>query len=108
MSDRQNEAVAMLQKQLQELDAVEKETVTESLNTMRGTEQVRQWKARTVPLIAQHLGPAAAGSFADAKPGPSFTNDLFEEFSDEVEVYRAAIRRLMKEARSPGTKGDPA
>jgi hypothetical protein len=98
----------MLQKQLQELDAVEKETVTKSLNTMRGIEQVRQWKARTVPLIAQHLGPASAQSFADTKPGPSFTHDLFEEFSDEVEVYRSAIRKLMQEARSPGTKGNPA
>jgi hypothetical protein len=108
MADRPNATLAMLQKQLQELDAVEKETVTESLNTMRGIEQVHQWKARTVPLIAQHLGPAAAKSFADTKPGPSFTNDLFEEFSDEVEIYRATLRKLMKEARSPGTKGSPA
>jgi hypothetical protein len=90
----------MLQKQLQELDTVEKETVTESLNTMRGAEQVHQWKARTVPLIAQHLGPAAAKSFADTKPGPSFTNDLYEEFSDEVEVYRTAINRLIAELKS--------
>jgi len=108
MSDQPHAALAMLQKQLQELDAVEKETVMESLNTMRGTEQIHKWKARTVPLIAQHLGPASAQSFADTKPGPSFTNDLFEEFSDEVEVYRSAIRKLMKEVRSSGTKGGPA
>jgi len=97
MSDQPNEALAMLQKQLQELDAIERKTVTENLNTVGGTEQVHKWKARTVPLIAQHVGPTAAGFFADTKPGPSFTNDMFEEFSDEVEVYRAAIRKLMKE-----------
>ncbi|MGH7259906.1 MAG: hypothetical protein ACREI9_04410 [Nitrospiraceae bacterium] len=108
MTDSHNAALDMLQQQLKELDAVEKKTVTENLNTVGGTEQVHKWKARTVPLIAQHLGPAAAKLFVDTKPGPSFTNDLFEEFSDEVEVYRSAIRKLMKEAQSPGTKGGPA
>ncbi len=101
-------ALDMLQRQLNELDAVEKKTVTENLNTVGGTEQVHKWKARTVPLIAQHLGPAAANSFADTKPGPSFTNDMFEEFSDEVEVYRSALRKLMKDVPSPGAKGGPA
>lgn len=97
MSDQRTTALAMLQKQLQELDAIEKETVTESLNTVRGTEQVRQWKARTVALIAQRIGPESAQSLANTKPGPSFTHDLFEEFSDEVELYRSAVRTLMKE-----------
>lgn len=96
MSDQLNTALALLQKQLAELDAIEKEAVTESMNTMGATERVHKWKARTVPLIAQHFGPQAAKRFADTKPGPSFTNDLFEEFSDEVDVYRAAIRALMK------------
>ena len=89
-------ARAALEAQLQELAAVEKKTLTEHLNTVRGIEEVHKWKARTAALIAQHLGPAAAKSFADTKPGPSFTNDLFEEFSDEVEVYRTSLRALMK------------
>lgn len=97
MPDQHNAVLAMLQKQLQELDAIEKETVTESMNTVRGTEQVHQWKARTVALIAQQMGPEAAQSLANTKPGPSFTHDLFEEFSDEVEVYRSAVRKLLKE-----------
>ncbi len=108
MSDLPNAALDMLQRQLKELDTVEKETVTKSLNTVGGTEQLHKWKARTVPLVAQYLGPAAAKSFAETKPGPSFTNDMFEEFSDEVEVYRAAIRKLMKDVQSPGAKAGPA
>ena len=103
MSDQLNAALAMLQKQIAELDAIEKEAVTQSLNTVGATERVHQWKARTAPLIAKHLGSAAAKSFADTKPGPSFTNDLFEEFSDEVDVYRTAIRALIKEARQAGS-----
>jgi hypothetical protein len=108
MSDQLNTALNMLQKQLAELDAIEKEAVTQSLNTMGATERVHHWKARTAPLIAQHLSEAAARRFADTKPGPSFTNDLFEEFSDEVDVYRTAIRALMKDVQSSGTKGDQA
>ncbi len=102
MSDQLNTARNMLQQQLAELDAIEKDTVTAHLNTIRGIEDVQKWKARTAPLIAQHLGAAAAKRFADTKPGPSFTNDLFEEFSDEVDVYRTAIRALIKEARQAG------
>jgi hypothetical protein len=102
MSDQLNTALAMLQKQLAELDAIEKEAVTQSLNTVGATERVHQWKARTAPLIAQQLGADAAKRFADTKPGPSFTNDLFEEFSDEVDVYRTAIRAFIKEARQAG------
>jgi hypothetical protein len=101
-------AAAMLEAQLKELDAIEKDTVTAHLNTIRGIEDVQKWKARTAPLIAQHLGAAAAKRFAETKPGPSFTNDLFEEFSDEVDVYRTAIRALIKEARQAGPASGPA
>jgi hypothetical protein len=86
----------MFQKQIAELDAIEKEAVTESMNTVGATERVHKWKARTVALIAQQVGPEAARPLADAKPGPSFTNDLFEEFSDEVELYRERLRALIK------------
>jgi hypothetical protein len=101
-------AITMLETQLKELDAIEKEAVTQSLNTVGATERVHQWKARTAPLIAQHLSAAAARRFTDTKPGPSFTNDLFEEFSDEVEVYRTAIRALINEARQTGPVSGPA
>ena len=101
-------AVTMLEMQLKELDAIEKEAVTQSLNTMGATERVHQWKARTAPLIAKHLSEAAAKRFADTKPGPSFTNDLFEEFSDEVDVYRTAIRALITEARQAGPASGPS
>lgn len=87
---------ALLETQLKELDAIEKEAVTESMNTVGATERVHKWRARTVALIAQQMGPEAARPLADAKPGPSFTNDLFEEFSDEVELYRQHLRTLIK------------
>jgi len=95
MPNQMDAARIMLEKQLQELDAIEREAVTQTLNTVRGTEAVRTWKARTVALIAQHMSREAAQSLANTTPGPSFTHDLFEEFSDEVELYRSAVRALM-------------
>ncbi|MBM4120335.1 MAG: hypothetical protein ACKOBZ_00385 [Nitrospira sp.] len=87
----------LLEAQLKELDAIEKETATQNMNTMRGLEFVHAWKVQAVALISQHVSPQAAKRLADAKPGPSFTNDLFEEFADEVDVYRQAVRAVMKE-----------
>jgi len=101
-----NAAVTMLEAQLKELDAIEQDTVTH-LNTIRGIEDMQKWKARTAPLIAQQLGAVAAKRFTETKPGPSFTNDLFEEFSDEVDVYRTAIRTLITEARQAGPASGP-
>ncbi len=87
---------AALEAQLKALDAIEKEATTQSMNTVRGVEEVHKWKAHTMALIAQQAGPQAARPLADARPGPSFTNDLFEEFSDEVDVYRQAVRAIIK------------
>lgn len=108
MSDQPNAVRAMLEAQLRELDAIEKEAVTQSMNTVGATEQVHKWKARTAALIAKQLSPQAAQPLVDARPGPSFTNDLFEEFSDEVELYRSAVRAVLKDLRAAGPTSGPA
>ena len=83
----QNAAVEIVERQIQELDTVFKEA-SKDINTVRGSERVAAWKKRTVPLLAQHVGQKQAQLFAMTKPGPSFTRDLDEELSDEVELYR--------------------
>lgn len=94
--DRQKAALELIQRQLKELDQIVKET-SASLNTVRGTEKVEQWKKQTVPLLAQQIGQAEAQRFADTHPGPSFTSDLFEEFTDRADTYRTALEALAKE-----------
>lgn len=108
MSTQPNAVRALLEAQLKELDAIEKEAVTQSMNTVGATELVHKWKARTVALMAKQLGPQAAKPLADARPGPSFTNDLFEEFSDEVELYRSAVRAVLKDLPAAGPASGPA
>ncbi|HKN88332.1 MAG TPA: hypothetical protein VJV04_15815 [Nitrospiraceae bacterium] len=99
----QHAAVEMIERQIQELDAVLQEA-SKDINTVRGSERVAAWKKRTVPLLAQHVGQKQAQLFAMTKPGPSFTRDLDEELSDEVELYRDFLRTLIKQLKmaNPG------
>ena len=97
----QNAALEMLERQIQELDAVFKEA-SKDINTVRGSERVAAWKKRTVPLQAEHVGQKEAQQFVMTKPGPSFTRDLDEELSDEVDLYRSFLTALVKRLKTSG------
>lgn len=99
----QNKAAAldMIQRQLKELDAIYKQA-SEDLNTVAGNERVEQWKKRTVPLLSQFVGQKEAQQFLNTYPGPSFTNDLLEELSDNIEVYRNFLVKLSEQLKKSG------
>lgn len=84
---------AVVRQQIQELDALAKQTL-QDLNTVAGAERVVKWKARTVALITDTVSPQEGQKFSSVLPGPSFTNDLVEEFSDLIECYRAPLLAL--------------
>ena len=98
MSDRVTSALDMVGRLIKELDAIVKQG-TEDLNTVAATERMAKWKLRTVPLLAEHVGPNEAKRFADIHPGPSFTNDLLEELNDDAEVYRNFLVSLAAEIK---------
>lgn len=100
MSERV-QALEMIQEQIKELDAILKRAGSD-LNTVGGSERVAKWKVRTIPLIAAHLGQQDAQRFSDTRPGPSFTNDLLEELSDEVEIYRSFLVSLAEKVNKAG------
>ena len=96
MANQSGAADSMLQKQLKELDQIFQETM-ETLNTVAGAERVAKWKARTVMLITESLGQAEGRKFAALQPGPSFTNDLVEEFTDLIDYFRTPLADLAKQ-----------
>ncbi len=98
MSQSVKAALDMLEQQVKELDVLFAQAGSD-LNTVAGVERVAKWKTRTTPLIAQHLGPKEAQRFANTRQGPSFTNDLLEELSDEVDVYRSVLTAMVKELK---------
>lgn len=99
-------AAAIIDQQVKELDAIATRTI-QDFNTTLGTERVGQWKIRTVALLQQHAGQAEADGLARKTAGMAFTNDLIEEFSDEVECYRSYLVTLAKRLRTtaPHTTG---
>ena len=95
MTNQSDSAYHMLQKQLKELDTIFQETM-ETLNTVSGTERVAKWKTRTVALITESLGQKEGQKFAALQPGPSFTNDIVEEFTDLIDYFRTPLADLAK------------
>ncbi len=97
----QKAALEILERQIQELDAIFKEAAAD-LNTVRGGERIAAWKKRTIPVLAQHVGQKEAQQFSLTTAGPSFTHDLVEELSDEVDVYRSFLTSLAKRLKTSG------
>ena len=96
MTNQTGVARDMLQKQLRELDQIFQDTM-ETLNTVAGTERVAKWKTRTSALITESMGQKEGQKFATLQPGPSFTNDLVEEFTDLTDYFRAPLADLAKQ-----------
>jgi hypothetical protein len=90
----------MLRRQSAGLESIF-ERAQQDLNAVRGSERVIQWKARTVTLLAEHLGHEAAQRLGSRQAGPSFSQDLLEELSEEVETYRTVLLALAKELDQP-------
>jgi hypothetical protein len=88
--------VSIVLQQLKELESIASQTL-QDLNTVAGAERITKWKAQTASLISNSVGHQQGTVFADIHPGPSFTNDLVEEFSDLVDCYRAPLLALVKQ-----------
>ena len=108
MTNQSGAAYAMIQKQLKELDQIFQETM-ETLNTVAGAERMAKWKARTSVLITESLGQKEGQKFAALQPGPSFTNDFVEEFTDLTDYFKIPLTDLAKklaQAAPPSSSGN--
>lgn len=103
MSPDMSKGLTVVRQQIEELDTLARQTL-QDLNTVAGTERVAKWKERTVALITTTVGPLEGQAIARIQPGPSFTNDMVEEFTDLVECYRSPLVILVKRlAQAPPT-----
>jgi hypothetical protein len=68
---------------------------------------VAKWKATTTALITESIGQKEGQKFAALQPGPSFTNDLVEEFTDLIDYFRTPLAHLAKQLAKtpPGLSG---
>ena len=95
MTHHSAQGLAVVQQQIAELDALLKHT-TQDLNTVAGSERVAKWRIKTAALLMDAVGQEEGKKFAGIQPGPSFTNDLLEEFTDLVDCYRTPLTALAK------------
>jgi hypothetical protein len=98
MTDDVKRGLVLVQEQLKELDTIFQETM-ETLNTVAGVERVAKWKVKTTAIITESLGQKEGQKFAALQPGPSFTNDLVEEFTDLIDYFRTPLADLVKQLR---------
>jgi hypothetical protein len=104
MSPDISKGLTVIRQQIEELETLEKQTLRD-LNTVAGTERIAKWKTRTVALLMSTVGHQEGQTFASVQPGPSFTHDLVEEFTDLVECYRTPLMVLAKQlAKAPPTR----
>lgn len=95
MSPDTSKGLTVVRQQIDELESLKKQTLHD-LNTIAGTERIAKWKVRSVALITDAIGSLEGRAIARIQPGPSFTNDLVEEFADLVECYRSPLIILAK------------
>ena len=108
MTNQSGAASDMLQRQLKELDQIFQDT-KQTLNIASGTERVARWKTKTSALITEFLGQKEGQKFAALQPGPSFTNDLTEEFTDLVDYFKTPLTELAKrigQTAPPSSRGN--
>jgi len=104
MTQDAHKAMAVIQQQLKELDGIFQDTMG-TLNTTAGTERVAKWKAKTVTLLTESVGEKAGQDFARIQPGPSFSNDLVEEFTDLIDCFRSPLTGLSKSLAQAAPRG---
>lgn len=101
MSPNEPTGLDIVLQQLKELEVLAGQTL-QDLNTVAGTERLMKWQTHTAVLISNTVGHQQGTAFAGIQPGPSFTNDLVEEFTDLVDCYRAPLLALAKQlSQSP-------
>ena len=95
------QALAVIEQQLKELDAIAKDT-NDTLNAVAGRERVAKWKTRTAEVLTKQVHHQEGQTFSRTTPGPSFTNDLVDEFNDEVDFYRTQLTALRTRMQKTG------
>ena len=101
MAEAAPSALEIIALRIKELDAIV-QSAGKDLNTVAAKERIAKWKTQTLPLLAQYVGDREAKQFWKVEPGPSFTNDLLEELTEEAETYRNALTALAGEIKNKG------
>jgi hypothetical protein len=103
MMQEMDKGASVIQQQLKELDEIFRDTM-ETLNTVSGMERVAKWRTKTIALLTDTIGKQAGEVFARVQPGPSFTNDMVEEFTDFIDTFKTPLTAMAKQLSAGGAR----
>lgn len=104
MTQETSRSLGVVQQQVTELEMLMKHTL-QDLNTVAGSERIAKWRLKTIALLTDTVSQEEGRKFASILPGPSFTNDLLEEFTDLVDCYRTPLLALAKRLAQVSSHG---
>lgn len=102
MTEYEKAAVAFIRLQLKELEQIH-EKALDALNAVQGRDQVHAWKKKAYEALKDKLPEKEAKQLSKDWLETSYiVGDLFDELSDDVDMCRRHLKRLIKEIETNG------
>ena len=108
MTEREQAALEFLEHQLQGMEVIHKQAM-DSLNAVLGKEHLQKWKKQVLTVLAEKVTPEHAKQLSkDWLETVFFAGDLFDELSDDVDMCRRHLKKLVKEIQTKGLPSFPS
>ncbi len=102
MTEYEQEAVDFIRLQLKELEQIHDKAL-EALNAVQGRDQAHAWKKKAFEALKDKLPEKEAKQLSKDWLETSYiTGDLFDELSDDVDMCRRHLKKLVKEIEKNG------
>ncbi|GJL62904.1 MAG: hypothetical protein NPIRA04_15580 [Nitrospirales bacterium] len=102
MTEREQEAIDFILLKLKELEQIHKKAL-EALNAVQGRDQVVKWKKEALDSLKGKISESVEKQLAKDWLETSYiVGDLFDELSDDVDMCRRHLKKLLKDIQTHG------
>ena len=102
MDDRSQAAVDFIRLKIKELEQIH-EKALDALNAVQGRDQVVKWKREAIDTLRGKISEAQIKQLSKDWLETSYiVGDLFDELSDDVDMCRRHLKRLIKDIEANG------
>lgn len=102
MTEREQEAVDFIRLKVEELGQIHDKAL-EALNAVQGRDQVVKWKKEALDALRGKVSEVQSKQLSKDWLETSYiTGDLFDELSDDVDMCRRHLKKLIKDIEKNG------
>lgn len=102
MTEREQAAIDFILFKLDELEQIY-EKALDALNAVQGRDQVVKWKKEALDALEGKISEAQSKQLTKDWLETSYiTGDLFDELSDDVDMCRRHLKKLLKDIQAHG------